>query len=317
MQKQPQTDAGPSGLVFDIQAHSVHDGPGTRTTVFLNGCPLACQWCCNPEGLSRKPLPLFRAGRCRACGNCAAACPKGAIRLGPDHKPVLDRSLCATCETLHCVAVCYHEGLVVSGKRYGVEDLIRLFQRDRQYWGSGGGVTFSGGEPLLHPEFLRPLLQRCREIRVNTCVETTAHLGTDWFLEAAGMLDWIFVDLKHMDPSEHQRLTGADNALTLKNLQALGASELDCFVVVRIPVIPGCNDSETNIRATARFVRNCGLEVINLLPCHRFSESKWKQVGREYAFREMPGMTLEQLDQSAAWVREEGLTCYTGWETPF
>ena len=175
----------------------------------------------------------------------------------------------------------------------------------------------SGGEPLLQKNFLRPLLRRCRDIRINTCVETTASLPTAWFMEAASMLDWIFVDIKSMDPEAHTRMTGVDNALILKNLRLLGESDLDCFVVVRIPVIPGFNDDEKNIRATARFVRECGLEVINLLPFHRLSESKWKQVGREYAFKDMPGMVLEQLDEPAAWVRDEGLTCYTGWETPF
>jgi len=317
LQNVPQSSEGPTGLLFDIQAHSVHDGPGTRTTVFLNGCPFSCQWCCNPEGLSRKPLPMFREGRCEACGNCVAACPKGAITLGPTGKPVLDRTLCASCETCACVAACYHEGLVVSGKTYTVEQLIKIFQRDRAFWGTGGGVTFSGGEQLLQKEFMRALLRRCREIRVNTCVETTASLASDWFMEAASMLDWLFIDIKHMDTVEHKRMTGADNTLTLTNLKLLGASDLDCFVVVRIPVIPGFNDGEANIRATARFVKACGLEVIKLLPFHRLSESKWVQVGREYAFKDVPGTKLEDLDQPAAWVREEGLTCYTGWETPF
>lgn len=317
MNKGSQAGAPPTGLIFDIQAHSVHDGPGTRTTVFLNGCPFSCQWCCNPEGLSRKPVLMHREVRCVACGNCLEACPSGAITPGPDSKPVFDRDLCTACESHDCVGVCYHEGLVVSGTTRTVEELIGIFQRDRQYWGTGGGVSFSGGEPLLQKDFMLPLLRRCREIRINTCVETTASLPSDWFMEAASLLDWIFVDVKSMDPEAHRRMTGADNALTLKNIRMLGESDQDCFVVVRIPVIPGFNDSEENIRATARFVRDCGLEVINLLPFHRLSESKWKQLGREYAFKDVPGMKLEELDQAAAWVRDEGLTCYTGWETPF
>lgn len=310
-------DGEASGLVFDIQAHSVHDGPGTRTTVFLNGCPLACEWCCNPEGLSRKPIHMHRESRCLGCGNCFRACPKGAISQGPDHKPVFDRVACATCETQDCVQACYHEALVLSGKTYTVEQLIEIFQRDRQFWGSGGGVTFSGGDPLLQRKFMLPLLRRCREIRVNTCIETTACMSSAWFMEAASLLDWIFVDIKTMDPAAHKRMTGTDNTLILKNIKLLADSDLDCFVVVRIPVISGFNDSEENIRATARFVRNCGLEVINLLPFHRLGESKWKQLGREYAFKDVPGMKLEELDSAAQWVREEGVTCYAGWETPF
>jgi pyruvate formate lyase activating enzyme len=317
VQNEPAVDSRPSGLIFDIQAHSVHDGPGTRTTVFLNGCPLACLWCCNPEGLSRKPILMYRENRCTACGNCLPACPKEAISIGPDQKPVFDRAVCATCESHDCIGVCYQEGLVLSGASYTVEDLIEIFQRDRQFWGSRGGVTFSGGDPLLQRKFMLPLLQRCREIRINTCVETTASLSSAWFMEAASLLNWIFVDIKTMDPEAHKCMTGRDNSLILKNVRLLAESDLDCFVVVRIPVILGFNDSEENIRATARFVRDCGLEVINLLPFHRLGESKYKQLGLEYAFKDIPGLKLDQLDQAAAWVREEGLTCYTGWETPF
>jgi pyruvate formate lyase activating enzyme len=311
------TDVGPEGLTFDIQAHSVYDGPGSRTTVFLNGCPFACQWCCNPEGLSRTPVLMHREVRCVSCGNCVEACPKGAITLTPDQEHVIDRALCVDCEDHECVEVCYHEALALSGVTRTVEELIQVFQRDRQFWGTGGGATFSGGEPLLQKEFMRPLLRRCREIRINTCAETTACLPSDWFMEAASLLDWVFVDIKSMDPEAHKAMTGADNALTLKNIRLLGGSDLDCFVVVRIPVIPGFNDSEANIRATARFVRECGLEVINLLPYHRLGESKWKELDREYAFKDVPGMELSKLDQPAEWVREEGLTCYAGWVTPF
>ena len=307
----------PTGLIFDVQAHSVHDGPGTRTTVFLNGCPLACAWCCNPEGLHRKPVVMHRDARCRQCGACLEACLRGALSRGAGGLLAFDRSRCEACTTHECVAACYHEGNVLSGRRVTVEEIIAICQRDRQFWGSGGGVTFSGGEPLLQRDFLLALLRRCREIRINTCIETTACVPPGPFMEAAALLDWIFVDLKHMDPAAHKAMTGADHALTLGNLRLLGASELDCFVVVRIPVIPGWNDGEANLRATARFVRECGLEVINLLPFHRLGESKWRQVGRDYAFKDTPGMPLADLEPLAQWVREEGITCYAGWETPF
>ena len=309
--------AAPTGLIFDIQAHSVHDGPGTRTTVFLNGCPLACQWCCNPEGLFRKPVVMHRDQRCTHCGKCMEACPAGAISLGADGQVKFDRSLCADCTTHECVTFCYHEGNVMSGKPYTVDQLVAILQRDRAYWGSRGGVTFSGGEPLLQRDFILPVLRRCRELRISACIETTACMDSDYFMEAAALLDWIFIDIKHMDPEAHKAKTGVDNALILKNIKLLSQSDLDCFVVIRIPVIPGFNDSEANIRATARFVKACGLEVINLLPFHRLSESKWRQVGREYAYKDMAGMNKEDLEPHAQWVRDEGLTCYTGWETPF
>lgn len=306
-----------TGLVFDIQAHSVHDGPGTRTTVFLNGCPLSCEWCCNPEGLHRQPVLLHREVRCIGCGQCVQACGQGAVTLGPAGLPVFDRARCAVCAAPVCVEQCYHEGLALSGKRYGVEQLVALLQRDRPYWGSRGGVTFSGGEPLYQKDFILALLGRCRELGIHVCLETTACVAPDHFMAAAALADWLFVDLKHLDPEAHRRRTGSDNRLILENLQRFGASDLASFGVVRIPVIPHWNDSEANLRASARFVRGCGLEVINLLPFHRLGESKWRQLGRDYPFAQQPGVGLGELAQAAQWIREEGLVCYVGWETPF
>lgn len=307
----------PTGLIFDIQAHSVHDGPGTRTTVFLNGCPLTCTWCCNPEGWFKHPVMMHREARCVRCGNCVAACPSGAATFDSEGMVHFDRTVCDVCPDPLCIKDCYHEGLVLSGKSYTVDELERIFQRDRHFWGKGGGVSFSGGEPLLQKEFMLALLQRCRELRIHTCVETTACVEGDYFMKAAGLLNWIFVDLKHMDTAEHKRLTGVGNELIHSNLRRLAESDLDCFVVVRIPLIPGYNDSEENLRDTARFVRELGLEVINILPFHRLGESKWRQVGKEYTFAETKSLERHELEDFVRWIKEEGINCYSGWETPF
>jgi len=313
----PLPSDGPTGLIFDIQAHSVHDGPGTRTTVFLNGCPLTCTWCCNPEGWFKHPVMMYREARCIRCGNCVKACPSDAATLDPQGKVHFDRSKCDVCKDPRCIENCYHEGLVLSGKRYTVDELTRIFQRDRHFWGKGGGVSFSGGEPLLQKDFMLALLQRCRDIRIQTCVETTACLESDYFMKAAALVDWIFVDLKHMDTEMHRKFAGVGNELIHENLKRLAKSDLDCFVVVRIPVIPGFNDSEENLRATARFVREIGLEVINILPFHRLGESKWRQVGRTYSFAETKSIERDELAAHVRWIEEEGVTCYSGWETPF
>ena len=305
------------GLVFDIQGHSVHDGPGTRTTVFLAGCPLECVWCCNPEGLFTKPVVVRREPKCKRCGRCLEACPKHAITLDDAGRAVFDRSRCDDCTTHECVANCYHEALEVSGKWMTVDELMRLFARDRQFWGSRGGVTFSGGEPLRQRDFILPLLRRCTEARIHTAIETTACVARGFFLEALRHVDWMFVDIKQMDPAKHRELTGAGNELILSNIREVAGSDWPGFMVVRIPVIPGCNDSEENIRATARFVKEVGLEVINLLPFHRLGESKYRQLGKRYAFQETEGVPVEALDPLKRIVEAEGLTCYTGWRTPF
>lgn len=312
-----ETKAGTKGLVFDIQGHSVHDGPGTRTTVFLAGCPLECVWCCNPEGLFTKPVVVRREIKCKKCGRCREACTRHAITLDDVGDAVFDRSLCDTCTTHECVASCYHEALEVSGRWMSADELMTIFARDRQFWGSRGGVTFSGGEPLRQREFILEVLRRCSEARLHTAIETTACVGQKYFFEALAHVDWMFVDIKQMDPARHKELTGVSNELILGNIRAVAASDWPGFMVVRIPVIPGCNDSEENIRATARFVKEVGLEVINLLPFHRLGESKYRQLGKRYAFQETEGVPVEALDPLKRIVEAEGLTCYTGWRTPF
>jgi glycyl-radical enzyme activating protein len=260
---------------------------------------------------------MYREARCVRCGGCVQACPAGAATLLPEGKVSFDRGKCDVCADPVCISECFHEGLALSGKRYSLDELERIFQRDRCFWGKGGGVSFSGGEPLLQKEFMLALLQRCRDLRIHTCVETTACIEGDYFMKAAAMLSWIFVDLKHMDSAAHRRLTGVGNELIHANLRRLAESSLDCFVVVRIPLIPGYNDSEENLRATARFVRELGLEVINILPFHRLGESKWRQVGKEYSFAETTSLERSDLETYIRWIREEGITCYSGWETPF
>jgi glycyl-radical enzyme activating protein len=313
----PEQAAGPRGLVFDIQGHSVHDGPGTRTTVFLGGCPLRCDWCCNPEGLFRQPVVVQRLTRCVRCGRCAGACPRGAVSFEPDHPPVLDRRRCDTCETRECVQECFHEALVVVGEYYTVDELMRIFRRDRQFWGARGGVTFSGGEPLLQREFILAVLKRCQEATIHTCIETSACLPGEDFRAVLPYLDWVFADIKHMDPEVHRQVTGADNRLILENIRLLASEGWRGFPVIRIPVVPGVNDGEANVRATARWVREQGLEVINLLPFHRLGESKYRQLGRRCRFDETACPSRESMARIQRLIESEGVVCYAGDRTPF
>jgi len=242
------------GLIFDIQGHSVHDGPGTRTTVFFGGCPLDCVWCCNPEGLFHHPVVRYMSKRCVRCGNCLSACPRGALSRDGEGTIVLDRNQCDKCRSHECIAACYHEALIVTGRYYTIDELMRIFKRDRQFWASRGGVSLSGGEPLLQRSFILPLLKRCKETYIHVCIETTSCLDTEYFLDVMKYVDWAFLDLKHMDPQRHKELTGVDNTLILKNIRLLAESGWSGFPVPRIPVIPDVDD-EANIRATAAFVK--------------------------------------------------------------
>jgi pyruvate formate lyase activating enzyme len=308
-----------NALIFDIQAHSVHDGPGTRTTVFLSGCPLHCIWCCNPEGLARVPVIMWKQSKCVCCGECIKACPHKAISIADDGKTLLhDRKFCDVCKTHECVEVCLHEALSLTAKYYTIDNLMEIFKRDRQFWGSHGGVTFSGGEPLFQQEFMLAILKKCREQYIHTAIETTTCVPTSYFMEAMKYVEWVFSDLKHMNPDRHRELTGVDNRLILKNTRLLAEdSDWNGFYIIRIPIIPGINDSRENITETAEFVRSCGLEAINILPFHRLGESKYRQMDQEYRFKNMKPPGEEHMNQIKKWIEKTGLVCFIGYKTPF
>ncbi len=308
------------GLIFDIQAHSVHDGPGCRTTVFLSGCPLRCTWCANPEGLLPRTQLMVRASRCRSDGHpCVRACPHSAIRIDPADPipPRFDRAVCARCEERPCVSACPSGALEVSGRWTTVSDLMRTLERDRNYWGPEGGVTFSGGEPLSQPEFLLAALDACREAYIHTAVETSAHAESKLVRDVARRADWLFVDLKHMDSAAHRGGTGVGNEQILANLEALAHSRREARLVVRIPVVPGFNDSPENLIAMVGLLVTLGLAEVNLLPFHRMAESKYTQLGLEYARAQTKPPTSAEMAVHQKLFSDAGLHCYVAADTPF
>ncbi len=246
------------------------------------------------------------------------ACPYDAITISEEGKVIHDRNKCDKCKTFECIQACYYEATSRSGKYYTVDDLMRVFKRDRQFWGAKGGVTFSGGEPLMQKKFVSKVIKECKKSFIHVTVETTSCIAHDYYMDIMNYIDWVFTDIKHMDPAEHKRLTGVDNSLILKNIEALAKKEdWEGFVVPRIPVINNFNDSEENIRETAKFVKRIGLELINLLPFHRLGESKYRQIGRVYSFAEEVPPKKEKMIRLKKVVEEEGLYCFVGYETPF
>ena len=308
------------GLIFDIQGHSIHDGPGTRTLVFFSGCPLHCSWCSNPEGLMLRQRLMYKSRFCKNCpGRCITACPVGAARPSADGGPavVFDRRQCDCCETMDCIEVCYTGALQPSGKWYTVDELMRVFSRDRCYWGPQGGITLTGGEPLMQKEFVLDLLERCHTAYIAACVETSAYVPRTVLRAALPYIDWLFIDIKHMDSARHLEGTGVSNQLILDNIRWIATADWPGRMVLRMPVVPGFNDSLDNAEATAAFVTEIGQSEINLLPFHRLGASKYEQLGMTYAYEEQPALAQATLEPLAAVYRQRAINCHLGADTPF
>lgn len=305
------------GLIFDVQGQSVNDGPGTRTTVFLVGCPLRCLWCSNPESQLAKQQMMYIESSCVLAKDCIEACPYDAITLKGSQLSH-DLKLCRKCKTLDCVEACLHDAKRISGDHYTVKELFDILQRDASYWGDKGGVTFSGGEMLEQHEFVLAVMKKCRDHSIHVAVETSSFAKTEVYLDVMEYVDWAFLDIKHMDSAIHKKIAGVHNELILKNIEALAKNpDYNGYLVPRIPVIPGYNDSKENIRETAEFVKKVGLEVIHLLPYHNLGESKYTELNWEYPLAGVESPSQEHMEELSKIVKEYGLYCYIGYDTPF
>ncbi len=300
--------------VFNVQSYSIHDGPGIRVTVFLKGCPLRCLWCANPESHSAAPQLMTYAGRCTGCGGCVGVCPQRAIRLeetGGKVRAVTDRALCADCGA--CEAACPNGARELAGRPRTVGEVLEQALRDKLFMdASGGGLTLSGGECLLHPDFSEALLRAAKEQGLHTAAESCCHASREAVDRVFRWTDLGLLDIKHMDPEVHERLTGVRNERILENVRHI-YHELRVPVTVRVPVIPGCNDSDENIAATARFAAEAlGPDVaVHLLPYHRLGEAKNESLGREAPFTAEPPSD-EHMQRLKAIVEAFGLTAQIG-----
>jgi len=258
-----------SAVIFDIQRFSLHDGPGIRTTIFFKGCPLSCMWCQNPESHKAIPEIAFYAESCSRCFDCMAACTRDAIIENITER--IDYSKCDVCGS--CVTGCVHKAIRMIGKPWDIETLIEEIKRDKDYFDdSGGGVTLSGGEPMIYSKFLQVLLPAIRNESIHITMETCGFFKWEQMINLIPYLNIIYFDLKHMDSAFHKLYTGQDNDLILKNLSQLSVEFKG--LQVRFPVIPEVNDDQNNIIATAYFLKNHGQETIHCLPYHNMWESK-------------------------------------------
>ena len=271
------------GWIWDIEKYALHDGPGIRTIVFFKGCPLRCLWCCNPESQLSDPELVWLKERCLACGMCIAACPHGAVLIDEFGWHQVDRNACDYCGL--CVVRCPGEAMNLTGRLMDVDEVLREVAQDSAFYDrSGGGLTLSGGEPLAQVEFAMELLRRYKqgEFGASTVIETSGAVEWEAIALVLPHTDLFLYDIKHMDSESHRRFTGVGNGRILENARRL--AEAGGRLVIRIPLIPGCNDTEENVRKTAEFVRQLpGVEQVDILPYHRLGEPKYPRLGLKYA----------------------------------
>lgn len=293
--------------VTEIERSAIHDGPGLRTVVFLQGCPLRCFWCCNPETQPPRPVLLHDRKRCVGCGACASVCPRQAVSL-QDGKPVTDRTVCAGCG--RCVEVCPTGSNKLSGKEMALTDILDAVCRDRAYYeATGGGLTLSGGEPLRQKSAVE-LLRLAKELGLSTWVETTAFLPWPVLECAAAFTDGFYADYKHPDAAVLRCGTGAELSVIEENLRRLAETGVE--LTLRTPVIPGFNEDREILKKCFAFTASLGLKRHVLLPYHSLGRGKYDKLDLPYPMGDAANMQPTELDDAAELGRAMGLEIRIG-----
>ncbi len=298
-------------MLFNIQKSSIHDGYGLRTLVFFKGCPLRCLWCANPESQSYQPELMESHSKCIGCGACEKVCPVHAIH--PDKEGfIVDRTQCTRCFT--CAEHCFAGSKYVIGKDYTVPELLKEIEKDKIFYDiKGGGVTFSGGEPLTQPEYLAEITEACQRKGIHVMLESCAVGDYEKFKSALPYIDGMFTDIKHIDPEKHKELTGSTNELILSNIQKISAFGIP--ITIRTPIVPSLNDTEENIRGIAAFIKMLPtVKDYELLFYHNFGVNKYKALSRPYTLGGLEPPADEQMKNlvkaANQVLADSGITCF-------
>jgi len=300
----------PQSLVFDIKRYAINDGPGIRVVIFFKGCNLHCAWCHNPESISASSEKMYAPAKCIKCGTCVEACPENAITLTPDGI-ITDAKLCKLCGK--CAEVCPTKAIEMSGKSMTVNEIMEVIEKERIFFDqSGGGVTFSGGEPLVHSKMLIELLNECGKRGIHRAVDTAGNVNTETILEVARRTDLFLYDLKMMDSVLHKKWIGAGNEKILHNLKAL--SKANSNIIIRIPLIGGVNDTAENIELTAKFIAELegDKKEVHLLPYHNIAQNKYSKLGKADHFEHLMEPDKRSLTRAIAKFKEFGITASVG-----
>ena len=297
-------------LIFDIKRYAINDGPGIRIVIFLKGCNLNCAWCHNPEGISAETERMYTPAKCLRCGTCVMACTQKALILTSEGI-VTDTGRCKLCG--NCAEVCPTKAIELSGKTQAITEIMDEIEKERIFFDhSGGGVTFSGGEPLMHTDFLIGLLDECGRRDIHRTVDTAGLANTDLLMEVARRTDLFLYDLKMMDSERHQKWTGVPNEKILENLQVLAESGAN--IIIRIPLIGNVNDDLDNITETARFISSLSgqKKIVHLLPYHKIAQHKYGKLGRPEDFKLLEEPTKEAQLEAIGIFKEFGIEASIG-----
>jgi pyruvate formate lyase activating enzyme len=300
------------GIVFNVERFAIHDGPGIRTVVFLKGCPLRCVWCSTVDSQYLLPEMEYFADKCTGCGKCIEICTARAIYVAEDGRIITERHICNNCGK--CVDACPNGARKTAGEEMIVEQVLEEVEKDIMFYSnSAGGVTLSGGEPTMQPEFSLEILKGCKRMGIHTAIETCGYVEWDILDEMLRYLDFVYMDIKHMSPEEHKRLTSKKNSLILANARKVAEKYPDKPFVIRIPVIPGCNDSDENIAGTAQFVGKLeGTHRIELLPYHRLGVPKYGALSKDYALSDLQSLSEDRMNALVALVESYGIEAQIG-----
>jgi len=300
------------GLVYSIQRYSIHDGPGIRTLIFFKGCQLKCPWCSNPESQHTCKEIAFSASKCRGCGKCAQVCPLDAIDLQAQYR--IDRNKCNLCGL--CVRYCPYEAYTIFGKWMTVDELVLEAEKDRPFYRkSNGGITVSGGEPTLQHEFVKELFKECKKRGLNIAIESHGYAEWKVFESLAPYVDLFQIDIKHMDSDLHKKVIGVPNQQILSNILGI-AFDAKEKVAVRIPLIPGFNDTIENFHAVAEFAQKVNssgnLTVVHILPYHSMGQSKYESLAREYSMAGTKPPSFDSIEKFLQVFESYGLPAQQG-----
>lgn len=293
------------GLIFNIQKFSIHDGPGIRTTVFLKGCPLRCQWCSNPESQLRQVQIMYNIDKCIHCQSCVKTCPQHAISY--DNHITIDFHKCIGC--FQCIKQCPHKALTYEGEYKTVKEIVGICLQDMDFYNeSQGGITISGGEGMSQPLFLKELIGELKKYHLHLAIETTGYIETKVFQELAPLFDLLLFDIKHYDSQKHLLGTGVSNELIIKNLK--WAIKNNLTVLPRIPVIPGFNDNLEDAKGLSQLLKSIHINKVQLLPFHQFGEKKYELLNRKYAFKNKKALYPKDLKDYQKIFLDQGLECF-------